>query len=194
MPKPLTDTQRVILAHAGSRDDRRVLPAPKTLNKNAGAIALSLRATLASGLIDEILAGTGDVAWGRTEGGEPTTLVINAFGLASIGVSDTEGTNHSATLSLTYSATPPRPGSKLALLVDRLSHADGATIDDLVVATGWQKHSVRGAMSGALKTRRRLEVTSQLVDGKGRVYRILAAASPKIDTDISNVTADSDQR
>ena len=40
-----------------------------------------------------------------------------------------------------------RPGGKLGLILDRLGRKAGATIDELVDATGWQKHSVHGALS-----------------------------------------------
>ncbi len=40
-----------------------------------------------------------------------------------------------------------RPGGKLGLILDRLERKAGATIDELVDATGWQKHSVHGALS-----------------------------------------------
>jgi hypothetical protein len=40
-----------------------------------------------------------------------------------------------------------RPGGKLGLILDRLGRKTGATIDELVDATGWQKHSVHGALS-----------------------------------------------
>ena len=40
-----------------------------------------------------------------------------------------------------------RPGGKLGLILDRLERTSGATIDELVDATGWQRHSVHGAMS-----------------------------------------------
>jgi len=40
-----------------------------------------------------------------------------------------------------------RPGGKLGLILGRLGRKTGATIDELVDATGWQKHSVHGALS-----------------------------------------------
>jgi hypothetical protein len=46
----------------------------------------------------------------------------------------------------------PRPGGKLGLIVERLSAQTGATAEELVEATGWQKHSVLGALS-KLKSR-----------------------------------------
>ena len=42
----------------------------------------------------------------------------------------------------------------------------------MVEALGWQSHTVRGAMAGALKKRLGLDVTSAKIEGRGRVYRI----------------------
>ena len=43
--------------------------------------------------------------------------------------------------------TPARPGGKLGLIMDRLAGKTGATAEDLIAATGWQKHSVLGGLS-----------------------------------------------
>ncbi len=43
--------------------------------------------------------------------------------------------------------TPARPGGKLGLMMDRLAAKTGATAEDLIAATGWQKHSVLGGLS-----------------------------------------------
>jgi hypothetical protein len=63
-----------------------------------------------------------------------------------------------------------RPTSKLATLESLLRRPDGMTIADACQATGWQAHSVRGAIAGALK-KRGLCVVSQKGDGI-RTYRI----------------------
>ena len=65
-----------------------------------------------------------------------------------------------------------REGTKQALLVGMLGRAEGATIAQIVAATGWQPHTVRGAFAGALKKRLGLTVVSDKVEGRGRVYRI----------------------
>ena len=65
--------------------------------------------------------------------------------------------------------------SKLQMLVTLLSRAEGARIDELQAATGWQAHSVRGAMSGALKKKQALAITSEKTEA-GRVYRIIEGA------------------
>ncbi len=68
--------------------------------------------------------------------------------------------------------TPARSGTKQAILIELLSHPKGVTITDLEKAIGWQAHSIRGAISGGLKRKLGLNVTSERVEGRGRVYRI----------------------
>ena len=71
-------------------------------------------------------------------------------------------------------ARTPREGTKQATLIAMLRAPDGATIEDIMAATGWQSHTVRGAMAGTLKKKLGLEVTSEKVEGRGRVYRLPA--------------------
>ena len=65
-----------------------------------------------------------------------------------------------------------RAGTKLSLVIELLRRKDGATLPEMVKATGWQAHSVRGAMSGALKKKLGLKITSTKSDKRGRIYRI----------------------
>jgi predicted ArsR family transcriptional regulator len=65
-----------------------------------------------------------------------------------------------------------RSDSKQAKLIEMLKRPDGATIDEMVKKLEWQPHTVRGAIAGALKKRLGLEVQSQKIEGRGRVYRI----------------------
>ena len=66
----------------------------------------------------------------------------------------------------------PREGTKQAALIAMLRAPDGATIAEIVAATGWQPHTVRGAMAGPLKKKLGLEVTSEKIEGRGRVYSL----------------------
>ena len=68
------------------------------------------------------------------------------------------------------SSSKTRPVSKIDLLISKLKRPSGATIDELVKATGWQPHSVRGAMAGALRKKGHV-VTSHKADGTRR-YRL----------------------
>ena len=67
-----------------------------------------------------------------------------------------------------------RDGTKEAMLIDMLRRPEGATIAQIIAATGWQAHTVRGAFAGALKRKRGLTVTSEKPDGGERVYRTAA--------------------
>lgn len=69
-------------------------------------------------------------------------------------------------------ATRSRKTSKTDILVDMLQ-GSGATIDELVEATGWQAHSARAAISHILKQKMGLTIISEKVDGRGRVYRVV---------------------
>ena len=53
-----------------------------------------------------------------------------------------------------------------------LTRQEGATIDEIVAALAWRSHTVRGAMAGALKKKLGLSITSEKIEGRGRVYRI----------------------
>ena len=116
-------------------------------------------------------------------------LVITDTGLQAIGVAVDEKTSKQSDPTKTKpkqrsrraerkpcvakpSPAAVRPGTKQALLIDLLKRKKGATIDEAVEATGWQPHSVRGAISGTLKKKLGLAVTSERVGNRGRVYRI----------------------
>lgn len=66
----------------------------------------------------------------------------------------------------------PRPGSKLAQVLTLLAAPEGTTIPELMEATGWQSHTVRGALAGVITRKLGRTITSQKVEGRGRVYRV----------------------
>jgi hypothetical protein len=57
------------------------------------------------------------------------------------------------------------------MLIAMLRRPEGATVPEVVAATGWLPHTVRGAIAGALK-KLRLQISSEKVEGRKRVYRI----------------------
>ena len=69
-------------------------------------------------------------------------------------------------------ASTPRPESKQSKLIAMLKHPNGVTIAEIAEALDWQPHTVRGAIAGALKKKLGLNVESEKVDNRGRVYRI----------------------
>src|ERR1700730_14847056 len=73
-----------------------------------------------------------------------------------------------------YEAKRP---SKQDEVIAMLRRPEGATVDEVVSATGWQRHTVRGVFSGTLKKKLGLTLASAKED-RGRVYRIAESASP----------------
>ena len=69
-------------------------------------------------------------------------------------------------------ASTPRAPSKLDRLIAILLHEDGADMAAMIEATGWQAHSIRGALAGALK--KRGHAVSSEKTGERRIWRITA--------------------
>jgi hypothetical protein len=71
----------------------------------------------------------------------------------------------------------PREGSKQALLIQLLSRPKGASLDDLVGATGWLPHTTRAALTGL--RRRGFAIERVPADGARSLYRVAAAEAEK---------------
>ena len=180
---------------------RQALPLPESLKLQGGAVNHVLKNLLKKGLLDEQPAGNDAAAWRESKDSQRLTLVLTDAGRAAIGVAADEqrqpppasitprGSKRAAgrrrkaheskgvpkpesKAERTASPAALRPGSKQALLVDLLRRKGGATIAEMMKATGWQPHSVRGALSSALKKKLGLAVKSEKVERRGRVYRI----------------------
>lgn len=70
-------------------------------------------------------------------------------------------------------------GTKAAAVLKKLQMAKGATIDQLMTATGWQAHSVRGFLSGTVRKKLGLNLISEI--GKDGVRRYRITACPDMD-------------
>jgi len=183
----LSDSQLVILAAAAQRDDGVVHPLPRSLKTRGAALTRTLEGLIAKGLLEKRPASSGAETWRAGEGASPLMLTLSEAGLRALdgGAGSTPPKPSGAPKSpakaprkaaATEAADAPgpalRPGTKLARVIALLKRKNGATIDEIVKATDWQPHSVRGAISGALRKKLGLPVTSEKVEGRGRVYRI----------------------
>src|SRR5258706_14190017 len=65
-----------------------------------------------------------------------------------------------------------RDGSKAAKILELLKRPGGATSKELMKATGWQQHSVRGFLSGTIKKKMGLKLESSRREGEERAYRL----------------------
>ena len=164
----LTDTQAIILSAAAQRDGHIALPLPDSLR--GGAAAKVVGAMLAKGFLEEVEADMrkGEPVWRETGDGHGVTLIATDDGLAAIGIE--------ADAPTAPDASPKkrklREGTKQARLIAMLRTKGGATIDEMATALQWAPHTIRGAMSGALKKKLGLTITSEKVGARGRVYAI----------------------
>ncbi|CAN5279281.1 hypothetical protein BH10PSE7_BH10PSE7_23760 [soil metagenome] len=63
-------------------------------------------------------------------------------------------------------------GTKAASILKLLSRAEGATIEELVMTTGWQQHSIRGFFAGHIRKKLGLELSSEKTEDGLRHYRV----------------------
>ncbi len=150
-----TDTQLIVLSAASHREDH-LLTAPENLK---GAAARNLATKLvALGLAEEVAVGRDQPAW-RTEDDRRLGLKITPAGLIAIGIEPEENAGDGDPVGGVIQPAPaphapastgsaPRAGSKQALVVSLLERDGGATLDDLVGATGWLPHTARAALTG----------------------------------------------
>ena len=174
----LTETQIIVLTAGAKRPDNIALPLPKGL---AGAAAkMAVAKMMEHGWLEEVDANTrrGEPLWRETGDGHGMTLVVTDAGLLAIGIEPVVAQTMAAirkNAAQTTEATPPiqRKGTKQATLIAMLRAPEGATIEEIVTATGWLSHTVRGSMSGALKKKLGLSITSEKMADRGRVYHLV---------------------
>ncbi len=167
MPK-LTDTQLVILSAAARRQDRAVLPLPKSLKIKGGAATKTLEGLRKKGLLEERPGTRNATAWREEDDGRRMMLVITDTGLQAIGVDADEKTGTQSPSTKTRAKKPrrrivqkptttkpkgkksqmaARQGTKQALLIDLLKRKKGATIEAIVETFDWLPHTARAALT-----------------------------------------------
>jgi hypothetical protein len=195
MSVKLTDAQLLMMSAAAQRKDR-CLSAPATIK---GAALSKVSVKLAKlGLAREIEAKPGAPIWRRDNAGQGYALKLTAAGLKALAVDegsqDTIEPSEAPQPHAKNVASPdeeghparvavPRDGSKLALVIEHLQRADGATIADLTQATGWLPHTTRAALTGLRK--RGYAVIRERVGAGDSAYRISGAPAHKGDRTVS---------
>ena len=190
MPK-LTDTQSIILSRAAMRPSNLAMPLPEGL---AGAAAkMAVTKMIERGWLEEVEANLrwGEPLWRETGDGHGTTLIATEAGLAAIGIEPVVATTmtnlRKAKLEVVSApqdspetpadpATPKpisiRTGTKQATIIALLQRPEGASINEIVEATGWAQHSARGMISGGLKKKLGFDVATTSDEQRGRIYHI----------------------
>ena len=181
-----SDTQSLILSRASTRPGNLALPLPEGL---VGAAAkMVVGKMIARGWLKEVEANLrrNEPMWRETGDGHGTTLIATEAGLEAIGI---EPLVASAVASVrkarpkqvaeqmtdrtdTEKPVAIRAGTKQAQIIALLQRPEGASIAEIVEATSWQPHTARGMISGALKKKLGLRITSAAEEGRGTVHRI----------------------
>jgi hypothetical protein len=183
----LTDTQTTILSAGAQRPDNIALPLPKGLHGAAAKMAVTKM--ISHGWLQEVDVNLrrGEPLWRETGHGHGTTLVVTDAGLLAIGIEPVAASTVTNLRNAQPAPDPqptaaemPKPvniraGTKQAQIIALLQRPEGAAITEIVAETGWMAHSVRGLISGALKKKLGLPITSERVDGRGTVYKLDAA-------------------
>jgi hypothetical protein len=164
MPKSntpkLSDTQLVILSSAAQRDDGLAVLPDKL---KGGAAKGAVTKLLGLGFVKEVRVKRGEPAWRADDEEKPVGLKITKAGSAAIGVEDDKrgDERHPEPKSRRKPMAPaaatsgasrePRAGSKQAHIISLMQRKNGATLDDMVEATGWLPHTTRAALTGLRK-------------------------------------------
>ena len=199
MPK-LTDTQLVILMAAAKRADGCILPLPRRIKLEDKVAPTLFKTLIKRKLAAERPARGSEASWRENPEGERMALTITDAGLQAIGAEPGERASSGKSKPRATAKPPrsevqpvlgrsragrqphpssaaahsrgPRTGSKQDQMIGLLRRPEGASVEEMAKATGWQSHSVRGVMSGALKKKLGLVIASEKVAGRGRIYRI----------------------
>jgi Protein of unknown function (DUF3489) len=178
--RKLSDTQLVILSAAAQRADLAVLPLPDSLTLRGGALKKVMDSLRKRDLIrvigadggpervvitSEGMAAIGVEAEGATQpDAAPTSAEAGAAGEGPAEAAETDvraasaASEPAATAGQLPAKATPRAGTKQAQMIEMLKRPEGATVEQIAAATGWQKHTIRGAISGALKKKLGLTV------------------------------------
>ncbi len=164
--KKINDTQAILLSAASQRENGSLLPLPASLaNGLAKARALKAIAALTAGELAGERETTDREAVLREDGDLRFGTFITPAGLATIGIESSQP------------APPPAPpvtaprSSKSANVLALLRRPDGATLAELVAATGWLPHTTRAALTGLRKKGHAVERSKR---GEETCYRIAA--------------------
>ncbi|RYD29015.1 MAG: DUF3489 domain-containing protein, partial [Lysobacteraceae bacterium] len=147
MPK-LSDTQAILLTHAAQNDTASLYPLPQTLRRGGG-ITRAIAALVSAGYVEERETQEPGAVH-RTDAEVRYGIFATASGLAAIGIVDADPSDGTQSFTPEPAAAAPRV-TKASTVVALLSQPAGATLPELITATGWLPHTTRAALTGLRK-------------------------------------------
>ena len=162
----LTDLQSILLAHAAAHEDRSLSSPPENVAADPARVMTAIAQLLRRGLLEEKEVSVA-AALHREDGDLRYGAFITPAGLTAIGVEPATPLEPASA-----AASPPAPRqTKAALVLALLGREQGATLPELVDATGWLPHTTRAALTGLRKKGQEIERFSR--DGT-TCYRVTA--------------------
>lgn len=137
----LTDTQAILLTTAAIRESGMLLPAPETITAQSDRVRKAISSLIARGLAAEM-----EVSLLRSEGDNHVGAVITDAGRAAIGAIDVKDETPPIEQPI---AASPRRETKAGAVLALLQRDEGATLTELIYATGWLPHTTRGGSARA---------------------------------------------
>jgi len=166
----LNDAQLVLLSAASQREDGSLLPLLPGLADDAPRMNKTIEQLIKKGLAAEKPGTSKDAVW-RADDDTRFGVFITDAGLSAINV-DEEG-DANATPPAAPEPQAPARQTKRAMLIEMLRREGGASIEQIVAATGWLPHTSHAALTGLRKAG--MTLASEKVDGTRR-YRIVEPA------------------
>lgn len=170
----LTAAQTTVIKSAAARPDGNIAPLPANLR--GGARTAVIDGLLARELItkfnypdrvEHYLTDAAYTAVGRKRK-VPSPVMPDPEIEAAVSAAEA----HWAQQKQTATTPRTRQNSKQATVIAMLKRPDGTTVQQVMEATGWQAHTVRGTFAGALKKKLGLHIVSEKTSGGERLYRI----------------------
>ena len=181
MATKLTATQTTVIKSAAARPDGNIEPLPANLR--GGARTAVIGGLLARDLItklqhpDHVEYYLTDAAYAAVghKRKPPAPVMPDPVIEAAVTAVEAQWVQEK------QAATKPRSreNSKQATVIQMLQRPDGTTVQQVMAATGWQSHTVRGTFAGALKKKLGLSIVSEKVTGGERTYRIAVHSAAK---------------
>ncbi|MFL6728201.1 MAG: DUF3489 domain-containing protein [Sphingomicrobium sp.] len=172
----LNDLQLVLLSTAAQRDDGGIFPVAGSIAKDKDRVRKGVQSLLKRSLVEEGPTTDRRLAW-REHDDRPIALFITAAGRSLIDRREDDAETGAGGESIPEndktSVEKVRKGSKKELVLGLLQRPDGATLHDLVTATGWLPHTTRAALTGLRKKGHVVEKTKR---DDATCYRIAEVA------------------
>lgn len=171
----LNDLQLILLSTAAQRDDGSVFPVAASIAEEEVRIRKAIQPLLKHSLLEELPIKDRRIAW-REEVDQSTGVFITTAGRSVIGPSgdDAESVNYDArTTTKKDGAKPICKVKKTELVLGLLRRPEGATLNELIDATGWLPHTTRAALTGL---RKKGHIVERSTREDATCYRIAEAA------------------